>query len=219
MIEDRSLKAKDFVDIQLSGRGHCLRYTARVLLGVKVGESPKWIQERLIACGLRPINNIVDVANYVMLATGQPLHTFDGDKIEDNPEGKPSASNGARKIIVRFAKVGEKITTLDGNRVDLDDDILVIADSKKPMAIAGIKGGKTPEIDRNTKTVVIEAANFNSQLIRAASQKINLKTDASLRFEHGIDQNLTESAADRAAFLIQKIAGGKVAKGILDIYP
>ncbi|MFH1401592.1 MAG: phenylalanine--tRNA ligase subunit beta [Parcubacteria group bacterium] len=205
--EAKNLKAKNFVDVQLSGKGHCFRYVARVLVGVKVEESPKWLQERLIACGLRPINNIVDAANYVMLETGQPLHTFDGDKIED------------RKIIVRFAKTGEKITTLDCNRVDLDDDILVIADSKKPIAIAGIKGGKNPEIGRNTKIVIIEAANFNPQLIRVASQKIRLKTDASLRFEHGLDRNLAAASADRTAFLIQKIAGGKVTKGLIDVYP
>ncbi|MFH1894922.1 MAG: phenylalanine--tRNA ligase subunit beta [Patescibacteria group bacterium] len=205
--ESKSKKARNFVDIQFSGKGHCLRYTARVLAGVKVEESPKWIQDRLIACGLRPINNIVDIANYVMLETGQPLHTFDGDKIED------------KKIVVRFAKAGEKITTLDGDRVDLDDDILVIADSKSPMAIAGIKGGKIPEIDAGTKIVVLESANFNPQIIRRASRKLNLKTDASSRFEHGLDQNLTEPSADRAAFLIQKIAGGKITKGLIDACP
>ena len=160
-----------------------------------------------MTCGLRPINNVVDIANYVMLETGQPLHAFDGGKIKN------------KKIIVRLAKAGEKIVTLDGEKYDLDDDILVIADSKTPMAIAGIKGGKIPEIDRDTKIVVIESANFNSQIIRRASRKINLKTDASLRFEHGIDPNLTEAAINRVAYLIQKIAGGKITKGLIDIYP
>ncbi len=205
--KESNIKAKNFVGVEFLGRGHCQRYIARVVTGVKVEESPKWLKDRLIICGLRPINNIVDIANYVMLETGQPLHTFDGNKIV------------GKKIIVRFAREGEKITTLDGNRIDLDDDILVIADKEKPMAIAGIKGGKTPEIDRATKTVVIEAANFNPQLIRAASRKINLQTDASLRFEHGIDQNLTAPSADRAAFLIKKIAGGKIAKGLVDVCP
>ena len=205
--EDNNLKAKDFVKVQVRDKKACLRYTARVVLDVKVGPSPKFIQERLAVCGLRPINNIVDITNYVMLETGQPLHAFDGEKIKDN------------KIIVRFAKAKEKIVTLDEGKYTLDKDILVIADAKQPVAIAGIKGGKGPEIDKNTKIVVIESANFNPQIIRKGSQKINLKTDASIRFEHGIDPNLTETAINRTASLIQEIAGGKVAKGLVDVYP
>jgi phenylalanyl-tRNA synthetase beta chain len=205
--QDKKRTAADFVSVKIEDKGPCARYTARVVSGVKISASPAWMQERLISCGLRPINNIVDIANYVMLETGQPLHAFDSEKIED------------KKILVRFAKKGEGILTLDENKYDLDQDILVIADTKKPLAIAGIKGGKQPEIDKNTKTVVIESANFNSQIIRRASQKINLRTDASLRFEHGIDPNLAEEAINRAAFLVQKIAGGKVLKGIIDVYP
>ncbi|MFH1036924.1 MAG: phenylalanine--tRNA ligase subunit beta [Patescibacteria group bacterium] len=206
-IEDKKLKARDFVSVRFEGKGPCARYTARVVSGLEVGPSPEWIQERLRVCGLRPINNVVDIANYVMLETGQPLHAFDNEKIE------------GRGIVVRFAKNGERIVTLDENKYDLDDEILVIADSKKPMAIAGIKGGKIPEVDKNTKTIVIESANFNSQVIRRASGKINLKTDASLRFEHGIDPNMAESAINRAAYLIKKIAGGRVTGGLIDIYP
>ena len=142
-----------------------------------------------------------------MLETGQPLHAFDGEKLEGS------------KIIVRFAKNKEKIVTLDEQKFDLGPDILVIADEKKPVAIAGIKGGKLPEIDKKTKVVVLEAANFNSRTIRQSSKKLNLKTDASLRFEHGLDPNLTEFAINRAAYLIQKIATGKVAKGLVDVYP
>jgi phenylalanyl-tRNA synthetase beta chain len=142
-----------------------------------------------------------------MLETGQPLHAFDGDKLEN------------RKIIIRFAKDGEKITTLDGQKFNLDSDVLVIADAKSPVGIAGVKGGKSPEIDGKTKIVVLEAANFNPQVIRQGSRKLNLKTDASLRFEHGIDPNLTEFAINRAAFLIQEIAKGKVSQGLIDIYP
>ena len=202
-----SSPAKDFVRVEVVGKGTCQRYTAKVITGVKIGKSPEWLKARLKVCGLRPINNIVDIANYVMLGTGQPLHAFDGEKIED------------KKIIVRFAKTGEKITTLDGENYKLDDDILVIADSQKPVAIAGVKGGKLPEIDRKTKIVVLESANFNPQVIRRGSRKLNLKTDASLRFEHGIDPNLTEFGISRAAYLIQKIAKGKVIKGSIDIYP
>ena len=205
--ENNKVKAKDFVQVLVKHKWACPRYAARVIIDVKVGLSPEWLKERLKTCGLRPINNIVDIANYVMLETGQPLHAFDGGKLEGG------------KIIVRFAKEKEKITTLDGQRFDLDPEVLVIADEKKPVGIAGIKGGKIPEIDRKTKIVVLESANFNSQVIRHGSRKLNLKTDASLRFEHGIDPNLTEFAANRAAFLIQKLAKGKVAKGTVDIYP
>jgi len=210
--ENKNIKAKDFVRVEVEDKNACPRYTARVVTDVKVFPSPKWLQERLMVCGLRPINNIVDIANYAMLETGQPLHAFDGEKLE------------GKKIIVRFAKEREKIVTLDEEKYDLDEDILVIADEKKPVAIAGIKGGKIPEIDRKTKIVVLESANFNPRIIRQGSKKLDLKTDASLRFEHGIDPNLTEFAINLAAFLIQKIAhpqGGypKVTKGLIDFYP
>ena len=207
LVEDKKIKAKDLVFIEVKDKTACLRYTARVVVGIKVGSSPKWLKDRLVSCGLGPINNVVDIANYVMLETGQPLHAFDLDKLE------------GKKIIARFARAGEKITTLDEQKFDLGPDVLVIADGKKPVAIAGIKGGKLPEIDKKTKVIVLESANFYPQTVRKGSQKLNLRTDASLRFEHGIDPNLTEFAADRAAFLVQKIAGGKVAQGLLDIYP
>ncbi|MDI6591838.1 MAG: phenylalanine--tRNA ligase subunit beta [Patescibacteria group bacterium] len=205
--EDKNLKAKDFVSVEIKNKEACPRYTARVVTEVKVGSSPKWIQERLKICGLRPINNIVDILNYVMLETGQPLHAFDGEKLEE------------KKIIVRFAREREKIVTLDEEKYDLNESILVIADAKKPVAIAGIEGGKIPEIDKNTKIVVLESANFNPRVIRRGSRKLDLKTDASWRFEHGIDPNLTEFAINRAAFLIQKIAKGKILKGLIDFYP
>ena len=205
--EDKNIKAKDFISVEVKDKNACPRYTARVVTDVKVFPSPKWLQERLKVCGLRPINNIVDIANYVMLETGQPLHAFDGEKLE------------GEKIIVRFAKEREKIVTLDEEKYDLDNEVLVIADAEKPVAIAGIKGGKIPEIDRKTKIVVLESANFNPRIIRRGSKRIDLKTDASLRFEHGIDPNLTELAINLAAFLIQKIAGGKVTKGLVDFYP
>ncbi len=205
--EDKNLKAKDFVSIEVKDKNACPRYTARVVVNVKVGLSPKYIIDKLKACGLRPINNIVDIANYVMLETGQPLHAFDGGKLE------------GQKIVVRFAKEGEKIITLDGERYNLFNDILVIADAEKPIAIAGIKGGLSAEIDSKTKTIILESANFNPKIIRRGSKMIDLKTDASLRFEHGISPNLTEFAVNRAAYLIQKIAGGKIAQGLIDTYP
>ena len=205
--EDKGLKVGSFVSVEVKDKTACPRYFARAVSGVKIGPSPKWLKDRLKSCGLRPINNIVDIANYVMLETGQPLHAFDGDKIE------------GKKIIVRFAKAKEKIVTLDEQKFDLDSDVLVIADEGKPVAIAGIKGGKLPGIDTKTKNLIIESANFNPSVIRKASRKLGLKTDASLRFEHGFDPNMAPFAADRAAFLIQKLAGGKVAKGSVDVYP
>jgi len=205
--ENKKIKAKDFVKVEVKNKVACPRYTARVVTNVKVGFSPKWLRERLEVCGLRPINNVVDIANYVMLETGQPLHAFDGEKLQDS------------KIIVRFAKEGEKIVTLDEEKYELDKEILVIADTKKPVAIAGIKGGLSAEIDLKTKVVVLESANFNSRVIRHGSKRIDLKTDASWRFEHGLDPNLTEFAINRAAYLIQEIAGGKVVHGLVDVYP
>ncbi len=198
---------KNFIKIEVKDKNACPRYTARVIADVKVGDSPKWIKERLEICGLQPINNVVDIANYVMLELGQPLHAFDFDKLE------------GKKIIVRFAKKEEKITTLDNQKFDLNNNILVIADSKKPLAIAGIKGGKKAEIDKNTKTIVLESAIFDLRIIRRASRLLNLKTDASWRFEHGLDPNLTEQAINRAAALIQEMTGGKPVQGLNDFYP
>ena len=205
--EDKKLKTRDFISVEVKDKKACPRYTARVIVGVKVASSPKWIQQRIEACGVRPINNIVDIVNYAMLETGQPLHAFDLEKLEGG------------KIIIRFANKRERIVSLDEENYDLNDDILVIADEKKPVAIAGIKGGKIPEVDKNTKIVALEAANFNLHSIRISSKKLDLKTDASWRFEHGIDPNLAEIAINRAAFLIRRIAGGKIAKGLVDIYP
>ncbi len=207
LIEDKNWKTKDFLKIAVEDKKACPRYTARVVTNVKVGPSPRWLEERLKVCGLRPINNLVDIANYLMLETGQPLHTFDLEKIS------------GRKIIVRKAKKGEKITTLDNETYDLDRDVLIIADLKDPLAIAGIKGGKKAEIDRKTKLIVLESANFNQKIIRQGSKKIDLKTDASLRFDHGLDPNLTEIAINKAASLIQDLTGGKVTQGIIDFYP
>lgn len=202
--ELRNIKAEDFVKVTVREPAACPRYSARVLTDVKVGPSPAYLRQRLEICGLQPINNVVDAANYVMLETGQPLHAFDQNKLKKN------------KIIVRFARKGEKITTLDGQRFPLDEKVLVIADGQDSVAIAGIKGGIKPGIDKNTKTVVLESANFNSRTIRRGSKYLGLKTDASWRFEHGLDLNLTERAINRCAGLIQEVAGAKIASGLID---
>jgi phenylalanyl-tRNA synthetase beta chain len=207
MIEDKKLKAKDFIEVKVEDKNTCPRYSARVILDVKIGPSPEWVVERLEACGLRSINNVVDITNYVMLETGQPFHAFDLDKISK------------RKIIIRRAKNGEKILTLDEKEYELNENVLLIADPLGPLAIAGIKGGKKAEIDQKTKNIVLESANFEPRTIRRGSSELNLKTDASLRFEHGLDPNLTEFGINRAAALIREIAGGKILKGMVDFYP
>lgn len=205
--EDKKLKTRDFIAVEIKDKKDCIRYTARVITDVKVKESPKWMQERLKVCGLKPINNIVDAANYVMLETGQPLHAFDFDKISN------------KTIIVKRARNGEEIITLDNEKYKLDKDILIIADKDGPLAIAGIKGGRKAEIDKKTKTIVLESANFDPRVIRRGSKKLGLKTDASWRFEHGLDPNLTELAINRVSELIQDMAKGKVASGLVDFYP
>jgi len=209
-IKNLKLKIQNngLLSIKIENPKDCIRYTGVIMNGVKVGESPKWMQERLVACGLQPINNIVDITNYVMLEIGQPLHAFDLDKLT------------AKQIVVRRAKKGESIKTLDKENTvyKLDETILVIADKEKPIAIAGIKGGVDTAINKNTKNIIIEAANFNSVLIRRASQKLKLRTDASWRFENNISPQIIDLAQDRVAGLVQQIANGKIAGGLVEVY-
>ena len=205
-IKETKEKIGKFVSLEVKDKA-CKRYTARLIRGVKVSHSPLWLKERLEICGINSINNVVDILNYVMLELGQPLHSFDFDKI-----------SLPKKIIVRNAKEGEEIVSLDGKRYKLDREILLIADSKKPLAIAGIKGGKEAEIKKETKNILIESANFEGPKIRKACRKLELMTEASKRFEHQIDPNLTEIALERACQLIQEICGGEVLKGKLDFY-
>lgn len=206
-LREVSRNAKDLVSVEVLDSLNCNRYTARVMINISVAESPKWIKERLESCGIQSINNVVDIANYVMLEMGQPLHIFDLDKLSN------------KEIVVRMSKAGEKITTLDNNIFVLNKNILLITDNKDPLAIAGIKGGKKAEIDLKTKNIVIESANFNRTSIRKTSAQLKLRTDASLRFEHGLDPNMTSIAIDRTAQMIQEICSGQIAKGIIDIYP
>lgn len=179
----------------------CNQYMARYISGVKVGPSPKWLQDRLKAVGAKPINNVVDVTNYVMLDLGQPLHSFDADAI------------GGKEIIIRKNRKSEKITTLDDVERTLDESV-VIADKKKAIAIAGIMGGKDTEVKQNTKNILLESAEFNRKAIRKSSKKLSLVTDASYRFERGIDSGSVEYALNKAAKMIQEIAGGQIYSGI-----
>ena len=208
-LSETGKKAGSLVSISIEDKNDCPRYSARIIEGVKVGPSPKWLQQRLEACGLRPINNIVDATNYAMLETGQPLHAFDFDKLK----GK-----GKKEITVRRAKQGEKILALDDEEYVLNKNVLVIAGPEEILAVAGIKGGKSSEIDGRTKTIVIEAANFNPTVINKGSKEIGLKTDASVRFEHGLDLKMAEIGLDNAASLIADTAGGEVLSGRAELF-
>ena len=184
----------------------CKRYCGRVVKNVKVEPSPYWMQRRLIEAGIRPINNIVDITNYVMLEQGQPLHAFDLDKVGDS------------KMIVKCAEEGEKFVTLDGVERELTSDMIVVTNGKTTLDLAGIMGGENSEISESTISILLEGANFAKENIRAASKKLGLRTEASSRFEKGVDVNLTEVAINRAAQLIEELGCGTVLNGMIDNY-
>ncbi len=200
-------EAGDEATLSVQDTAACQRYNGFVVKGLKVDESPLWMKVRLYLVGLRPINNVVDVTNYVMYEIGQPLHAFDLSKLK------------GREVVVRRAKDGEKIVTLDGIERKLTTDDLVIADATKPVAIAGIMGGEESGTDFNTTEIFLESAHFDPMTIRRTSKRLGLSTDASYRFERGADIEATVFAAERAVHLIQKFCGGKVAKGYLESYP
>ena len=183
----------------------CPHYTARVIRGVKIGPSPSWLQKHLEAVGLRPINNVVDITNFVLLESGQPLHAFDMDKLTD------------KKIVVRRAVKGEAIKTIDGTRCDLTPETLVIADGVRPVAIAGVMGGVDTEVTEATKNILLESARFMPSTVRRAAKRFTLSTDSSYRFERGVDPEGVDWASRRAARLIQELAGGEVARDVIDI--
>ena len=192
----------------------CVRYMGRIVKNIKVGESPKWLKEKLNAIGQKSINNIVDAANFVMFDLGQPIHCFDLDKLASS------------KIVVRNGKVGEKIITLDKKEVNLDDSILVIADGStgspqvnEILAIAGIKGGDKAEVDLNTKNIVIEVANFNATTTRRTSKKVGILTDAVKRYENEISPELVEQTMNAITDLIWELDEGAIVEEIIDIYP
>lgn len=205
--EDTTKNISNYVKVEVLDSDKCPRYTARLILDVNVGESPRWLKSKLIALGLRPINSIVDVTNYVMMELGQPLHAFDFDRIL------------GRKIVVRTAKNGEKFTTLDGKERELDNTMLMICDEERPVAIGGVMGGKNSEITNETKNVLLESAFFNPASIRRTSKKLGLSSESSFRFERGVDYGNTVFALNRAAQLISLLAGGKVVQNFIDIYP
>jgi phenylalanyl-tRNA synthetase beta chain len=195
------------IAVEIADPDLCSRYCASLITGVKIAESPPWMQQRLLACGMRPINNIVDITNYVMLELGQPLHAFDYEKIKD------------KKIIVRRAAKGEILVSLDGVERTLSQDMLVIADAERAVAIAGVMGGANSEVTEATTTILLEAANFNPTSIHYTSHQLGLPSEAAMRFERGIRPELTVPALRRATQLMLELGGGQAARGVADVYP
>ena len=200
-------KAEDFISVEIKDKELCKRFVARVVKNVKIAPSPLWMQRKLSAVGIRPINNIVDITNYVMTELSQPMHAYDIDTIEE------------RRIVVERAANGEKFTTLDGVERELDDTVLLIKDGKKAVGIAGIMGGENSKINDNLNTVLLEAACFDGTNIRLSSKKIGLRTDASGKFEKGLHPETALLAMNRACTLIEEIGAGEVVGGVVDVYP
>ena len=199
--------AADYIKVQVEDTKLCPRYCARVVKNVKIGPSPKWMQRALAANGIRPINNLVDITNYVMEEYGQPMHAYDLDTI------------AGRQIIVRRAEKDEKFVTLDGQERTMDENVLMICDAEKAVGIAGIMGGENSMITDNVKTVLFEAACFNGTNIRLSAKRIGLRTDASGKFEKGLDPNNAQAAIDRACQLMEELGAGEVVGGMVDVYP
>jgi len=196
-----------FTSVIIKAPDHCPRYAARLLTDITIGPSPFWLADRLMSVGMKPINNIVDITNFVLMETGQPLHAFDYDRLAEN------------RIVVRKANEGELFTTLDMNERKLTSDMLMICDGEKPVAVGGVMGGLNSEIEETTTKVLIESAYFDPVSIRKTSKKLGLNTEASHRFERGVDPEGIVSALNRAARLMTEIGGGKLIAGIIDEYP
>lgn len=199
-------KASDYIDVSIEASDLCTRYIGRVVKNIRIGESPDWMKKRLRAMGIRPINNLVDITNYVMLEYGQPMHAYDLSSI------------AGRKIIVKRAEDGDKFTTLDGEERILDSNVLMICDGEKEIGIAGIMGGENSKITDDVQTVLFEAATFNGTNIRKSAKRIGLRTDASGIFEKGLDPNNAYDAMERACSLVEELGCGEVVGGRVDVY-
>ena len=197
----------DYIKVEVKDAELCPRYCAKVVKNVKIAPSPEWMQRRLSACGIRPINNLVDITNYVMEEFGQPMHAYDLSTIKGN------------KIVVRRAEDGEKFTTLDGQERTLDRDMLMICDEEKAIGLAGIMGGENSMITDDVQDMLFEAACFDGTNIRLSSKRVGLRTDASGKFEKGLDPNNAEAAINRACQLIEDLGAGEVVEGMVDFYP
>lgn len=205
-VKENDEKTSEYISVEVEDKDLCPRYVARVVKNIKIGPSPKWMQRRLAACGIRPINNLVDITNYVMEEFAQPMHAYDLNHVAGN------------KIIVRRAKDGEVFETLDGQERKLDSSILMICDADKPIGLAGIMGGENSKITDDVKTVLFEAACFDGTNIRLSSKKVGLRTDASGKFEKGLDPNNAMEAINRACQLINDLGVGEVVGGCVDVY-
>jgi phenylalanyl-tRNA synthetase beta chain len=206
-LDESDEDAGGLATVEIADPALCPRYVARIIRGVKLRTSPEWMQRRLLNCGVRPINSVVDATNYVLLELGQPLHAFDLDLIR------------GRRIVVRPAEAGERLTTLDGEDRQLDSSMLMIADDDHVVAIAGIMGGADSEIHDDTTDVLLESAHFNALSVRRTARRLGMHTEASHRFERGSDPEMAAIACDRAAALIAELAGGRVCRGRIDVYP
>ena len=205
--QEGSLNTEDVAKVEIQAPDLCYRYCSRTVEDVKIGPSPEWMAQKLVAAGMRPINNIVDITNYVCLELGQPMHAFDLDYLKNN------------HIIVRTAQDGEKTVTLDGNEHILDKDTLVIADEEKVCAIAGVMGGENSEVLDTTTSILFESATFNAVSVRKTAIRNGLRTEASSRYEKGLDPENALRALDRACELVELLGCGKVSKGLIDVYP
>ena len=197
----------DYISVEIKDRDLCKRYCAKVVKNVKIAPSPEWMQRRLAKMGIRPINNLVDITNYVMEEFGQPMHAYDLSTIAGN------------KIVVRRANDGETFETLDGQERKLDSEMLMICDGEKPVGLAGIMGGENSKINDDVKDMLFEAACFDGTNIRLSSKRVGLRTDASGKFEKGLDPNNAEDAINRACELIEELGAGEVVAGMVDVYP
>lgn len=206
-LDESDKDVTEFAGVEIVEPDLCGRYTARIIEGVKVGPSPDWLRRRLEAVGLRSVNNVVDATNYAMMETGQPSHAFDYAGITEG------------KIIVRKALAGERIVSIEGSTCELDTNMLIIADAQKPVAIAGVMGGLHTEVSETTATVLLEDAYFDPVGIRKTSRRLGLPSEAAFRFERTVDIKMVDWASKRTAQLIIQAAGGKVSKGVVDIYP
>jgi len=206
-LKENGISVFDLAKVEIHHPQACRRYAARVIRDVKVDSSPSWLVKKLETVGLRPINNVVDATNYVLVELGHPLHAFDYDKLLEH------------KIIVRFATPGEKLLTLDNEVKELTDRNLVIADAQRPVALAGIIGGVETSVDQSTRNVLLESAYFTPRVIRRTARQFSVDTESSYRFERGVDVENVLVAANRACQLIQNLTGGKVACGVIDAYP
>ncbi len=206
-VNENETDVRETTSVTIEAPDLCPRYAARVIRGVKIGQAPLWLQQRLESVGIGVINNIVDITNFVLMEYGQPLHAFDYHKLTEN------------RIVVRRAIAGEKLTTLDEIERELTPEMLVIADAEKPVALAGVMGGYDSEITEATCDVLLESAYFNPSSIRATAKALGMSTEASYRFERGADPGSVLAALDRAAELITELAGGTICKGVVDVYP